>query len=226
MHRDAAKRDPQNAPSRLSLVILTRDEQSYIGQTLPHLRNERDRHNLDFRIIVFDGESRDGTVEIAQPLADLVIEESSCSTPSSARARNIGAAASHSVILFHTDADVIVPDLPLLPNKLERIFADPNVVAVTTRLVPYPWDSTLKDRLWHRFANGLIRTSLHLGAMLGKGECQIVRKSAFDSIGGYDASILVGEDCDLFHRLSRIGRIVFAGDFCVCHSPRRFRQMG
>ena len=47
-----------------------------------------------------------------------------------------------------------------------------------------------------------------------------------NAVGGYNSGFVAGEDCDLFRRLARIGRIVFIADSCVYHSPRRFRQIG
>lgn len=36
----------------------------------------------------------------------------------------------------------------------------------------------------------------------------------------------MAEDCNLFIRLSKLGRIEYLSDFEVRHSPRRFRQYG
>ncbi|MBK8554444.1 MAG: hypothetical protein IPL65_01130 [Lewinellaceae bacterium] len=74
--------------------------------------------------------------------------------------------------------------------------------------------------------NALIRLSFPFGAMLAKGECQIVRRSIFEQIGGYNEKIVAGEDCNLFFRLHKIGRIAYVHRLKIYHSPRRFRQYG
>lgn len=79
----------------------------------------------------------------------------------------------------------------------------------------------------HRFINSIIRLSLLLHVNLARGECQVVRRSAFQAVGGYDETITVGEDWDLFKRLSReVGRLNFASSLRVFHSTRRFRAYG
>jgi glycosyltransferase involved in cell wall biosynthesis len=179
-----------------------------------------------FEVIVVDGRSTDGTVDEAMALADRMIVGSDLACVNIAHARNLGADDASSPFLFHTDADVVVPDLGALLTRALREFDDPGVVAVTAPVMPYPWASTWRDYLIHRVANVYFRVALRFGVMLARGECQIVRRSAFEAIGGYDGSYISGEDCDLFQRLHHIGRIAYICDLCVYHSPRRFRQVG
>ncbi|MGH7484659.1 MAG: glycosyltransferase [bacterium] len=212
--------------TKYAFIIPAREEGHYIGRSLRYLREVREEARIPFCVIVVDGGSRDGTVKDAKGLADVVISDSGLARRSIGHARNVGAALVSSPFLFHTDADVLIPDLPRLLMHAERAFEDPAVVAVTTRLMPYPWDATRTDVFMHRLANAIIRLTLHLGAFLARGECQIVRREAFCKVGGYNGEIIAGEDCDLFRRLNRIGRIVYLRDYCVHHSPRRFREVG
>lgn len=210
-----------------TIVIPTRQEVGYIGRSLRQLCEARDQGGPAFDIVVVDGGSTDGTAEEVAGLADRVITERPGHEHTGiARARNVGAAASTSPFLFHTDADVLVPGLGELLVRALQAFADPKVVAVTAPVLPYPWESTRRDRLIHRVANAYFRASIRLGWMFSRGECQIVRRTAFEAIGGYNSNFIAGEDCDLFRRLARIGRVVFIADSCVYHSPRRFRQIG
>ncbi len=214
-----------NRSKHLSFVIPARNEGGYIGDSLLNLATLRSRYDLDFDIIVVDGGSSDDTV-LNCHLADKLIQDSVLARRSIAHGRNIGSQHSQAELLFHTDADVIVPDLQLLLPELQRVFSLPNVVAATTRILPYPWDCKPIDRLMHSLINRIIQLAIPLGALLGRGECQIVRRSVFEQVGGYNGRIIVGEDCDLFHRLSRHGRIIYMSDFCVYHSSRRFRSYG
>ena len=74
--------------------------------------------------------------------------------------------------------------------------------------------------------NLIIRLSFTVGVYLEKGECQFVRRSIFERIGGYNEKIVAGEDCNLFYRLHKEGHIAYLYRLKVHHSPRRFRQYG
>jgi glycosyltransferase involved in cell wall biosynthesis len=212
--------------ARFSFVIPTRQEAEYIGRSLRHLVDSRTAQQLDFEIIIVDGKSTDATVQEATGLADKIITDDPLACASIAHARNIGAAAASGEFLFHTDADVIAPDLPGLLSRAAREFGDPRVVAVTAPVMPYPWDSTWLDRLIHRIANAHFRASFRYGAFFARGECQIVRRAPFDEVDGYRGDLISGEDCDLFRRLGRKGKIIYIPDMCVYHSLRRFRKLG
>jgi len=100
------------------------------------------------------------------------------------------------------------------------------VVAVTCGLRIYKEEELLRDRFWHWWMNNAVRWAIPFGARKGKGECQIVRRSAFEEIGGYEEWIVAGEDCNLFERLARIGTVRYLSDLEIEHSPRRFRKIG
>ncbi len=223
---NGAQASQEAGGTNFSFIIPTRQEGEYIGRSLRYLTAVREEGKLDFEIIVVDGKSTDTTVQVATEFADTVIANSPLACVSIAHARNLGAEAASGTFLFHTDADVFVPDLPRLLGRTTDEFSDPTVVAVTAPVMPYPWESTRTDWLIHRLANAHFRSSFRYGAFFARGECQIVRRESFDAIGGYRGDLISGEDCDLFRRLSRIGRIVYMTDLCVYHSLRRFRQVG
>jgi hypothetical protein len=61
-----------------------------------------------------------------------------------------------------------------------------------------------------------------LGYPQGLGSFVLVRRTAFDAIGGFDERLAVGEDADFFRRLGQIGQVAYL-DSPVFVSPRRFR---
>jgi glycosyltransferase involved in cell wall biosynthesis len=210
----------------VSFVIPTKEEEGYIGALLRNLRTASEQSGLPVETIVVDSRSADRTVAEAAGLADHVITDCDLACASIAHARNIGARFATGEFLFHTDADVLVPDLAGLLGRVAREFADPETVAVTARVMPYPWEATWRDDVIHRIANAFFRSSRRYGSRFSRGECQIVRRSAFEAVGGYTGRFISGEDCDLFHRLHRVGRVIYLKDQQVYHSLRRFRHDG
>jgi glycosyltransferase involved in cell wall biosynthesis len=209
-----------------TVIIPTKEEQGYIRRSLSGIRAAQDDVGFSVEIIVVDGGSTDATVREAEELADRVVTDSVLASRSIAHARNVGACLASHPFQLHTDADVVIPDLPGLLQRAADVFCDASAVAVTAPVMPYPWESTRRDYVIHRIANAFFRSSLWYGALFSRGECQIVRASAFATVGGYDGSLISGEDCDLFRRLNRTGRIVYLADQCVYHSTRRFRGWG
>lgn len=209
-----------------SFVIPTKQEGDYIERTLRSLRTASDAAGLEIEIVVVDGGSSDETAKKADKLADVVLTDAPLAAASIAHARNIGAAVAGGEFLFHTDADVLFPDLGQLLQEAVGRFRSPDVIAAMAPVMPYPWESSRRDYLIHRLANAFFRSSLCYGALFSRGECQIVRRSVFEEIGGYTGRYISGEDCDLFRRLNRRGQIAYLSDSCVWHSPRRFHHSG
>jgi glycosyltransferase involved in cell wall biosynthesis len=209
-----------------SIIIPTRNEEGYIGRSLSALRRSIEASSFSVELIVVDGFSTDRTVDEARPYADLVLADLPLAGASIGHARNLGAAAAHGRLLFHTDADVFIPNTEQFFRSLAHCFQADGVVAAEAPVMPYPWDSTGRDVIIHKLANAFFRSSLWYGALFSRGECQVIRRNAFDAVGGYRGRFVSGEDCDLFRRLHKLGRIAYLSDLCVYHSMRRFRHIG
>lgn len=213
---------------RLSIIIPTRNESQYLAATLSQF--EPYWKSGEVEIIVSDANSTDGTAELVQ-----MFEQHSkgrvklVQRPGKqniAIGRNYGAAHARADLLFHTDADVRLSDPVQFFQAVYTLFEQPAVVAATAPLAIYPEESRWNDRLYHFLMNLTIRLSFFVRVYLAKGECQLVRRSAFEAIGGYDEHLIAGEDCNLFFRLQHSGRIVYMRRQRVLHSPRRFRAYG
>ncbi len=206
----------------ISIVIPTFNEEKVIEKTLRQFLPYKRKFALE--IIVADARSTDATVRIARKLADRVIVEKKRSNIPTGR--NLGAFAANGELIIELDADSRIGDPDLFFRTVQKIFRSPQIVAAMPRLRIYPEEERFEDRFFHRLINGAISFANHFGSFLSKGECQIFRKSAFNSAGGYDERLAVGEDCDLFHRLSRLGEVKYLQNLVVYHSPRRFRKEG
>ena len=216
-----------NSPS-LSIIIPTKNEGRYIGRTLAQFEPYWERYNLE--IIVSDANSTDNTADIVRAYTTQsggrVKLAQSTGKQNIAIGRNLGAAQAQADILLHTDADMRLPDPEMFFQKVLAKFEDSRIVAATVPLWVYPEESGLVDRLYHIFMNTTIRLSFLVGLYLAKGECQLVRRDTFRSIGGYNETLVAGEDCNLFYRLHKVGRIAYLHRLSVHHSPRRFREYG
>ena len=215
--------------TRISIVIPTKNEGKYIGPTIEQFRDYLVPFNLE--IIISDANSTDGTAEIVRQYQSEWGETrvrlvQSAGKQNIAIGRNLGAAAATGDILFHTDADVRIPDKEQFFLKMLAVFEKPEVVAATTPIWVYPEEANWQDKFYHTLANLVIRLSFSVGVYLAKGECQLVRRSVFERIKGYNEKIVAGEDCNLFYRLHKEGRIAYLYRLKVHHSPRRFREYG
>lgn len=164
-----------------------------------------------YEIIVVDGGSEDGTVDIARMYADQVIAQSSKGIGGS---RRDGADAAHGDILAFTDADTTVPE-----TWLERIEANLGDYDASTGPVIY-LDADLRAELLQKWRD-LYKVFHALNFYYIIGSNMAVRREVYQWIGGHsDISLL--DDYDLSVRLMRTeARPVYDPGQMVFTSSRR-----
>lgn len=213
---------------RLSIVIPTKNEGKYIGRTIGQFEAYLEKYQLE--IIISDADSRDETAREVQAwqakFGNRVKLVTGPAKQNIAIGRNLGAAQASGDLLFHTDADVRIPQMDKFFQTVFSRFENEKMVAATVPIWVYPEESGLPDTLYHILMNSVIRLSFMVGVYLAKGECQLVRRDVFERIMGYNETIVAGEDCNLFYRLHKEGRIGYFYRLAVHHSPRRFREYG
>ena len=216
---------PKTIPRMLlSIIIPTREEEKTIAETLRELR---DALKMPHEVIVSDARSRDRTAEIARKHAHVVVVFEG-KKHTAGIGRNDGAKAAHGDFLAFIDADTRIPD----PNVFfERAFAhfekDPDLAGVTGPQHALPSVETWADRASFGFLNALLRFQnniLHKGEASGK--FMLVRRAAFEKIGGFREDLVTREDGDFFYRLSRVGRTYFDPKLKVYHGARRAHRIG
>lgn len=208
----------------ISIIIPTKNEEKCIEKAIRQYSKIKKKFKIE--VIVSDGGSTDSTVEIAKKYADKIVIAKTGEKQTIAIGRNAGAKVARGKILFHTDADVIIPRKEEFFKKINGILKNKGIVGATTKLKVSPAEKDLRDTITHFIINSSVRIVNQFGSFLGRGECQIVKTSAFRSIGGYNEKIVVGEDGNLFYRLRKKGKIAYMSDLFVYHSPRRFRNLG
>jgi rSAM/selenodomain-associated transferase 2 len=178
---------------QLSVVVPVLDEARRIGEHLAALREVR---GVD-EIVVVDGGSCDGTLEIAAGVPGVRVLTSS-------RGRgvqlNMGARAARGDVLLFLHADAALPTDAA--TWVARALADPGVVAGAFRL------HTLADT-GPRWLAPLLRLA-DLRARVTRlpygDQALFVRRGAFERVGGFPDQPLM-EDVELARRLWRLGRI-------------------
>jgi len=195
------------AAAKLSIIVPALDEAPGIVDCLAELQGMRTRGH---EVIVADGGSRDGTPELALPLADHVIRAPR------GRALQMNAAArqaSGSALLFlHADSR--------LPQGAD--------FAVLTALAARNWgrfDVEIDGRhpLLRVVARMMNLRSRVTGISTGD-QAIFVLRDAFEALGGY-ARIPLMEDVELSRRLRRLGRPACLRE-CVRTSGRRWESRG
>jgi glycosyltransferase involved in cell wall biosynthesis len=180
----------------------------------------------EIELIVSDGGSTDRTVEIAREKAHIVLDELRDRKQTIGEGRNRGAFRSSGDVLFFFNADVKVDGMERYLKTMLETVGRAGVVAATCPVFVYPEEETLADRVYHRIHNLHVRVLNSLRFGTGRGECQVVERSAFFGVGGYDERLAAGEDFDLYRRLAKRGKIKYVGDLAAYESPRRYRRSG
>ncbi|HVM95177.1 MAG TPA: TIGR04283 family arsenosugar biosynthesis glycosyltransferase [Candidatus Acidoferrales bacterium] len=191
----------------LSVIVPVLNEASGLASTLRQTRQPGVRE-----IIVVDGGSDDGTVDIAQPLADVVV----AAPRGRASQMNEGARRARGDVLLFLHGDTV------LPNGFAR-----DVLAACTEpgVVGGRFDVRLEpsSRLL-RLTAFLINLRSRLSRIATGDQAIFVHREVFERLGGY-AAIPLMEDIDFSKRLKRIGRIACLRQQVIT-SSRRWRELG
>jgi glycosyltransferase involved in cell wall biosynthesis len=217
--------------ARIGVVIPALNEERLLSRLLEQFTPERQRR-FGLEIIVSDGGSSDGTSAIAEAALDRslvtrLVRWREERRQTIAEGRNVGANASSAPILVFLNADT-------LPRNADEFFASVEAWAANASSSPAaatpvhiaPDERIWSDVIFHFLMNSYVRLLNYIGVGMGRGECHIIRRKDFYAVGGYDASIVAGEDFDLYVKLRKRGRVHWLPQATVYESPRRFRKYG
>ena len=210
---------------RATVIVPTLNEEKLLGRMLEQFTPELKRR-FALEVVVSDGGSTDGTLEIARAAADRVVRNDDGSRQTISIGKNRGAEQASGEILIFLPADTLLQETESFLSAVLDSAADPTVAAVTCSVRVNPPEETRADRLYHGFYNWFFVMMNRVGMGMGRGECHVMRAEVFRRSGGYAETIAAGEDYDLFSRLKRLGRIVFLRNVWVYESPRRYRRFG
>lgn len=209
-----------------SIVVPAFNEEKYLGICLQSLKNQ-DFPKNDYEIIVVDNASTDKTAKIARKfkacLAGRQVQLIKEPKKGVVYARQAGFMNAKGKIICSTDSDCIVPK-----NWLKKInFSfnkNPHLVAVGGTFELINVDSFFKLIIKLSTPPGLfVDQFLRAGAGL-YGPNLAIKKSVFVKIGGFDTSLIAGEDIEITKRLRPLGKIKNYASLKVKTSARRFNQ--
>ena len=209
-----------------SVIIPTLQEEKLLPRILDQFSEDvLSRHRIE--LIISDGGSTDRTLEIAgDPRVSRVVENRSGEKQTISIGRNAGAAHATADVLVFLNADTIVPDPDTFFSRIAAEIGKPGTCALTCSVSVYPEEESFADVLFHGFYNWFFFMMNRVGMAMGRGECHVITREAFDTVGGYAGRIAAGEDYDMFRRLKRLGRVTFLRELRVYESPRRYRKYG
>ncbi len=190
----------------LSVVIPTLNEAGCIEAAIRRARSP------ECEIIVADGGSRDGTVEIARSAGAIVL----VGRPGRALQQNAGAAVARGKILLFLHADTQLP--ADYPRQVFACLMDRRVVAGAFRF------KSDYDNRSMRLIEKATQVRAALFQMPYGDQALFMPRSIFKRVGGFPETP-IAEDLFLVRRLGRLGRIGLAGGAALT-SGRRWRRIG
>jgi rSAM/selenodomain-associated transferase 2/rSAM/selenodomain-associated transferase 1 len=191
----------------LSIIIPALNEADTIESTLSHLERV---DNLE--IIVVDGGSTDGTVDLAASSGAKVMQTNA----GKAIQMNSGAAAATGKVLVFLHADTRMPKD--FVDHIHSVLSQKNVVAGAFRL------SIDSRAAGIRFIERMTDLRSRLLQLPYGDQALFMKKSIFEAIGGF-TDVPIMEDFMLVRRLRRKGKIAIL-PAAVTTSPRRWLHFG
>ncbi|MBN8730161.1 MAG: glycosyltransferase [Acidobacteria bacterium] len=205
---------------RISVVIPALNEGAVIGACLESLAAQS-MPREQFEVIVVDNGSTDDTEDVARSyqgrLTLSVLRKVGAAVGA---VRNRGAAVARGKHLAFLDADCVA-EREWVRKACQALDREPNSVLGAFYRVPEA--SSWAARVWygdqHWLRNGTVSYI--------PGSDLLIRRSAFQALGGFDESISTSEDCEFCHRAGQAGmRIVAEPGLSVVHlgCPRTLRD--
>jgi glycosyltransferase involved in cell wall biosynthesis len=210
---------------KFSIIVPTLNEEKLLPKLLDVLTQEDIRNGFDYEIIISDGGSKDRTLEIAESYNARIVKNVGDELNIS-KGRNQGAFAANGDILIFFNADVLPKNFKQILNVVDKKFIHGDYSAMTCFVKVFPSERKFIDLVFQTFYNNYFHLLNLIGLGMGRGECHIMSKETFEEFNGYNETIIAGEDFDLYRRIRKRGKILFARNLVVYESPRRYRKYG
>lgn len=193
----------------ISVVIPTYNEESHIKSTIQRLR-KYDEENLIKEIIIADGGSTDGTVDIAKTEGVKVIF---CTKGRSAQ-MNLGALHANQNLLYFLHADSIPP------KRFSSSILEAHERGAISGCFQLSFDYDhwfLKAHCWF--------TRFDVNAVRFGDQSLFVSRNVFFKCGSFKEDLLMMEDQEIIHRIKKFGAFKVMKDY-VTTSARKYLDNG
>ncbi len=194
----------QNALSEISVIIPTYNYGRFIAQAIDGAMRQTLVPN---EIIVVDDGSTDDTETVVRGFGDRVkyIWQENAGV---CAARNRGVEESTGDVLSFLDSDDFF-EPTLLEKEIDKLLEDPKIGFVHCGVREFDSDSGKTVGLQIEGAEEEIARNLLLWEEPGYGHGIMVKRKAFDQVGGFDQKFVVSEDWDFCYRVARICTVRF-----------------
>ena len=212
-----------SAPT-ISIIIPTLREEQFLERTLANLKSI----TLPYEVIISDGGSTDGTLDIARRYTDKIVVWTEPRRQTFGEAKNAGAALAIGTHLVFIDADVLIPEPEMFFEEMLAAFAkDRKLVAMTVPLKPWIEDPSWIDAFFCAPLNWFYIVANNIfHSPNGSGEFQMMPAEQFRKVGGYPEDLAAGEDNEMFRRIGTLGHTLSYRKLYVRHSLRRAHKLG
>jgi glycosyltransferase involved in cell wall biosynthesis len=191
---------------RVSIIVPMRNAADYVQKTLPSFAAAASAHG-DAEIIVVNNGSTDGSGELVRSQ----FSEWSAEFParlldrpdgSIAGARNFGARHATGEVLVFLDADCLIPKGDL--QRAEQALRESGAAATGSVVVapdPGHWIESAWEDMHARHRQGHAH-------YINSGNF-VVRRDAFEAVGGFDTLLVTGEDAEIGKKLLEAGYTIW-----------------
>jgi glycosyltransferase involved in cell wall biosynthesis len=208
---------------KVSFIIPCLNEENRIEGTVKQFDVLKGK--FDYEVIVSDGGSDDNTPKVARKAgAKIVVNDRR--KQNIAKNRNSGAKKAKGEILIFCDADTKLFNPVFFIKTVLKKFEDKKIIGGVPKIKVFPREEKKEDRVLLPIRDIYIKKSFSTKHPIASGQCQIIRKTAFDKIKGYDEKLAHGEDGELIERLGKLGQLYFFSNLTVYESARRYRKWG
>jgi glycosyltransferase involved in cell wall biosynthesis len=183
---------------KISVVIPAYNAAKTIKSTLESVLSQT---YPDFELIVINDGSQDATLDIVSQFEDQRIKVFSYENSGPQKSRNRGLSQAAGEYISFIDADDLwTPDK--LEQQLQTFEADLQASVV------YSWSDEIDERDTvtrsgqRSTLEGVVFEALLKHNFLGSGSNPLIRKQALSDVGGFDPSILAGQDWDMWLTLA------------------------
>lgn len=192
----------------ISVIIPCLNEENTVSDVLSFLSDELVVSELNFEIIFCDNGSTDNSIDIARKFGVKIIHSKALTV---AGVRNDGVRIAKGALLIFIDADIVVQGN--WGKRIRTIYdnvVDENIIVGSHPTFP----ANIKPLLgsWYQaIANDDRNTYFGTGHMM-------LSTGNFKKIGGFDESLVTGEDYDFCYRAKQFGvSMISDHDLVVCH---------